>query len=157
MKIEKVMTRDAHVCSPADTMNHAAQMMWEGDCGFLPVVDGGRVVGVVTDRDICMGAYTQGVPLWGAPVASVMSNELWTCRPGDDIRDVEGLMKEKMIRRVPVVDPEGALVGVVTIGDLARCTQSNPVQKAAAGLAITKTLATICRPRAHEDSRAAAE
>jgi CBS domain-containing protein len=155
MKIEKVMTRNPHVCSPADTMNHAAQMMWEGDCGFLPVVDGGRVVGVVTDRDICMGAYTQGVPLWGVPISSVMSKEPWTCLPGDDIRDVEALMKEKKIRRVPVVARSGDLVGVVTLGDLARCQQSNPVQKAAAGLVITKTLAAICEPRAPEEARAA--
>jgi len=148
MNIEKVMTREVCACSPSDTLNRAAQLMWEGDHGVLPVVDEERrVLGVVTDRDICMGTYTQGVPLWGAPVSSVMSKEIFTCSPEDDVRNVESLMQEKRIRRVPVVNGARQLVGMITLGDLARWSQSSALQKAMGGLAITRTLATICEPR----------
>jgi len=64
MKVEQIMTRIVHTCSENDTLNRAAQLMWENDCGCVPVIHGGNgsgaVVGVVTDRDVCMGAYTQG-------------------------------------------------------------------------------------------------
>jgi CBS-domain-containing membrane protein len=158
MNVAKVMTRDASACSPRDTLNRAAQLMWERDCGFLPVIDEERhVVGVVTDRDICMGSYTQGKALWDLPVSSVMSKLVHTCDPGDDATDVERTMRDKKIRRVPVVDGAGELVGVVTLGDLARCSQSGPLSKATSGLAIAKTLASICEPRAPQESTVAAE
>jgi CBS domain-containing protein len=156
MNIEKVMTREVCACSPSDTLNRAAQIMWEADCGALPVVDEQRrVVGVVTDRDICMASYTQGVPLWAASVSTAMSKELFTCSPEDAIGDVERLMKEKQIRRVPVVDRSGELLGIATLGDLARRSQSSGLQKAVGGLAITKTLAAICEPRPPKQAAAA--
>jgi CBS domain-containing protein len=156
MNIDKVMTRDVCACAPSDTLNRAAQIMWEADCGVLPVVDEQRrVVGVVTDRDICMASYTQGVPLWGASVSTAMSKELFTCSPEDAVGDVERLMKEKQIRRVPVVGGSGELLGIATLGDLARCSQSSRLQKAVGGLAITKTLAAICEPRAPQQAAAA--
>jgi CBS domain-containing protein len=158
MNLAKVMTSDVCACSPQDTLNRAAQLMWEHDCGFLPVVDDGRrVVSVVTDRDVCMGVYTQGKPLWDLPVSSVMSPALYTCKPGDDATDVERLMRDKKIRRIPVIDDSGELVGVVTLGDLARRSQTGRLQKATSGLAIAKTLAAICEPRAPQESAAAAE
>jgi CBS domain-containing protein len=148
MNIENVMTRDVRACSSNDTLNRAAQIMWENDCGFLPVLDDqGRVVSVVTDRDICMGAHLQGVPLWAAAVSSVMSKKLCTCGPGDDVGDIESKMREDQIRRLPVVDDGGKLLGVVTVGDLARSSQSSAFQKATGGLSIAKTLAAICEPR----------
>jgi len=156
MNIEKIMTREVRACSPNDTLNRAAQLMWEGDCGALPVVDEQRrVVSIVTDRDICMGSYLQGVPLSGAPVSSVMSKEIFTCSPDDDVGDVERLMRERRIRRIPVVNGARELVGMITLGDLARCSQSSALQKAMGGLAITRTLATICEPRAPHEAAAA--
>ncbi len=73
MKIEKAMTKEVLSCSPSDSLNRAAQLMWEGDCGALVVVDKehDRVVGMVTDRDICMGTYIQGIPLSEGSVSSV--------------------------------------------------------------------------------------
>lgn len=157
MNIEKAMTRHIVVCSPTDTLNRAAQLMWERDCGILPVVDDRRrLVGIVTDRDLCMGAYTQGVPLWAAPVSTVMSRQLHTCGPADDIRDVERLIREKQIRRVPVVSGDGELLGIVTLGDLARCSQSSAFQKAITGLGIAKTLASVSEPRAPQPPASAA-
>lgn len=156
MRIEDLMTREVATCSPNDTLNRAAQLMWERDCGALPVVDDQyRVLSMVTDRDICMGTYTQGVPLWGACVSSVMSRQLFTCSPDDDVSDVERLMREKQIRRVPVVGGSGELLGVATLADLARGSQSNAFQKAVGGLPIAKTLASICEPRTLQRAAAA--
>jgi len=112
---------------------------------------------VVTDRDICMGTYTRGVPLSGATVSSVMSKQLFTCLPDDDVGDVERLMREQQIRRVPVVNSSGELLGIVTLGDLARFSQSSAFQKAKGGLAVAKTLASICEPPAPHHRPAAAE
>lgn len=149
MDIEKVMTREVHSCSPTDTLNRAAQIMWEKDCGALPVVDDQcRVVGMVTDRDICMGSYTQGLSLAAISVASVMSKNIYSCLPEDSVGEVERLMREKRIRRVPVVDSDGDLRGIVTLGDLARCAQQSAFQKTIGGHVLAKTLAAICEPRA---------
>lgn len=148
MNVEHVMTRDVRTCLSSDTLSRAAQIMWENDCGFLPVVDDQRrVVSVVTDRDITMGAYLQGVPLGAASVSSVMSKTLRTCSPADDVADAERKMREDHVRRLPVVDDGGRLLGVVTIGDLARCSQSSAFQKAIGGVGVAKTLAAICEPR----------
>ena len=159
MNIEKMMNRNVRSCSESDTLNRAAQLMWEGDCGFLPVVDQQQhVVGVVTDRDICMGAYTKGVPLWGASVSSVMTTkDVQTCHANDELADVERLMGEKQVRRVPVVDGSGSLLGIVTLGDFARCSQASAFQKATGGFAIAKTLAGICEPRPPQEGTVAAE
>jgi len=146
MNVDSVMTRGVCSCSPDDTLNRAAELMWDKDCGFLPVVnEQRRLVGVVTDRDLCMGAYIQGVPLWAAPVSSVMSDSPWACAPQDDITVVERLMREKQIRRIPVINGDEELVGVVTLADFARSSISRPARRTDDGVAVT--LASICQPR----------
>jgi CBS-domain-containing membrane protein len=102
---------------------------------------------MVTDRDICMGSYIQGLPLGAVSVSSVMSKELYSCLPEDPVADVERLMRERQIRRIPVVDSDGDLRGIVTLGDLARSAQQSAFQKTIGGLAITQALAAICEPR----------
>jgi len=146
MNVESVMTRAVCSCYRDDTLNRAAELMWDKDCGFLPVLDEQRrLVGVVTDRDLCMGAYIQGVPLWAAPVSSVMSGGPWACSPEDDITEVERLMREKQIRRVPVINGKEELVGVVSLGDFARSSISRPARGRDDGVAVP--LASICQPR----------
>jgi CBS domain-containing protein len=153
MRAEKLMSREVYSCSPDDTMHRAAQLMWEKDCGFLPVVDmRGTVVSVVTDRDLCMGAYMQDVRLRDSRVSTVMSRQCFTCRVDDDVHDVEKLLRDRQIRRVPVVDGTGHLVGVLTLGDLARSSQSGRFHKATGSHAVAKTLASVCEPRAPEDA-----
>ncbi|HEY6561870.1 MAG TPA: CBS domain-containing protein [Polyangiaceae bacterium] len=150
MKIGKVMSRRVRTCLVSDDANTATQTMWENDCGFLPVVDSeGRLCGVVTDRDLLMGAYTQGRALRDMTVGSVMSRNVHTCASDDDVWHVERLMRSAQIRRVPVVGPEGSLVGIVSLGDLARSSQSSAAKKALEGLALAKTLSAICQPRPH--------
>jgi CBS domain-containing protein len=125
--------------------------MWDHDCGCLPVADGDgvtRVVGVITDRDICMCALFQSKPLQELRVSDAMAKQVQTCRPSDSLADAEKTMREARIRRLPVVDEEGALVGMISLADLA---QEAARERAATSQEITETevsdtLAAICQP-----------
>jgi CBS domain-containing protein len=123
MQVQQLMTKQVKYCSPSDTLERAAQLMWDGDCGALPVCSGNganRVVGMITDRDICMSALFQGKPLRELQVSGAMAKQLLTCHPGDAISDVEKTMREARIRRLPVVDEQGGLLGIIGLADLAR-------------------------------------
>jgi len=120
MHIEELMSTDVVVCRSQDALNHAAQLMWEKDCGFIPVVDdAGSTVAVLTDRDICMAAYTQGKPLSEIPVEWAMSKTLVSCRPDETVGTAEALMRARQIRRLPVIAKDGKLVGVLSLNDIA--------------------------------------
>lgn len=148
MQIKDVMVRDVKTCVSADCLSRAAQLMWENDCGVVPVIDADeRVVGMITDRDACMAAYTKGRPLSEIRVDEVMSRDVKTCRSEDTVADVEAKMRMQRVRRVPVTDPLGHLTGIVSLNDLARAA-ADP-GNAANGLAraeVAETLASICRP-----------
>lgn len=119
------MTTEVAACRPFDSVDRSAKVMWERDCGAVPVLDQeGRAIAMLTDRDICMAALTQGRPLGEIHVSSAMSRRLWSCRPQDDVKEAEKVMRAHQVRRLPVVDPEGKLVGVLSIGDLARAAVS---------------------------------
>lgn len=123
MQVEKLMTRHVRSCSPGDTLERAAQLMWDGDCGCLPVCvsDGvNRVVGVITDRDICMSALFQGKSLHELQVSDAMAKQLLSCKASDAIADVRKTMREARIRRLPVLDDQGVLIGIIGLADLAR-------------------------------------
>ncbi len=121
MKVADLMTKNVRSCAPTCTLNDAAREMWENDCGVVPVVDAGRtVVGMITDRDICMAAYTRGRPLGEIPVDQVMARKLLTCRPDTALTQAEETMRTAQIRRMPVTDERGALVGLISLNDIAR-------------------------------------
>jgi CBS domain-containing protein len=161
MNVSDLMTTNAKSCSTMDNLQRAAQIMWENDCGVVPVVDcDGRVVGMVTDRDICMAAYTQGQPLWNIPVSSAMADQVHMVREGDSLDVVETLMRNVRVRRAPVVDADGRLKGIVSMNDLARHARRSSDRKAdgLSGDSIVQTLAAICVPHAtasRKDSGAA--
>ena len=112
MKVKDAMSRSLAACNADDTLNRAAQLMWEYDCGAIPVLDnGGAVGGIITDRDVCMGAYTQGLPLSQIPVRRAMQTVVYTCKPEDSIESALGLMRRNKVRRLPVTE-DGRPVGV---------------------------------------------
>lgn len=153
MEVEKLMTRGVRTCGPNDTMNRAAQIMWENDCGVVPVVDGeGKVVSMITDRDICMAAYLQGKALAEMPVSLAASRRLVCVREHDAVEVAEALMQEHQIRRVPVVDAQDRLVGVLSMGDLARSFQVTD-GGSVTHREVAKTLAAVCQPH-HEPTTA---
>ena len=120
MKVEQIMNRDVKTCRPQDSLNKAAQIMWEEPCGAVPVVnDQRRPIGLLTDRDICMAAYTQGRPLKEMRVEIAMSHKVVSCTTEDELGSAAQLMRQKRTRRLPVIDRDGALVGLLSLDDLA--------------------------------------
>ena len=120
MKVKELMTTDVKRCSLETNLAAAAKIMWEGDCGAVPVTDEyDHVVGVITDRDICIAAATRPRTEGEIPVKDVISQPLYACAPGDDVRAALETMKARKIRRLPVVEQGGRLVGIVSIHDIA--------------------------------------
>src|SRR4030095_1717244 len=99
MKVREVMTTDAKVCALTDNLSAAAGLMWDNDCGILPVVaEGEKVVGLITDRDICMAANLQNRNLWNIAVEDIISGDVYACKPDDDIRSALKTMQEHRVR-----------------------------------------------------------
>jgi CBS domain-containing protein len=147
MRIKEIMTQPVVSCTTDNNLNAAAQLMWDHDCGVLPVVgDDGRLAGIITDRDICMAAYTQGRPLIEIPVTRVMTPQVVACFAGDSIDAAERLMRAERVRRIPVVDDAGHPVGIVALNDLARLAWR--ARKSAVDHDLVQTMAAICQPRA---------
>ncbi|HEU0031963.1 MAG TPA: CBS domain-containing protein [Kofleriaceae bacterium] len=144
MQLSELIQRDVITCTNRDSLARAAQLMWEHDIGCLPITgDDGRVVGVLTDRDIAMAGYIQGAPLRSIAISSVMCREPVTCQETDDLRQLQRIMMDRQIRRVPVVDAQGLPVGIVTVNDIARAAAAG---RLAAG-ELASTICAINRPR----------
>ena len=141
MKISKVMSRSVATCSPEHTLHAVAQAMVDNDCGCLPVVDSdGRPIGILTDRDICIAACATKNPLRAVSVVPVMNQDVHTCSVDDDLRTAVRLMREHKIRRLPVVEEDGKLAGIVSLGDLARAAPNGAREE------VARALAEICTP-----------
>ncbi|HEX9104174.1 MAG TPA: CBS domain-containing protein [Polyangia bacterium] len=152
MKVESIMTRDVAACTAGQTLNCAAQIMWDRDCGCVPVVDGNNlVVGMLTDRDICMAAYTTNAPLTALRVGDIMCKQVIACGPFDSIEQAEALMQRHKIRRLPVVGFENQLMGILSLNDLARAARVQPHtrERGINSDAIEVTLAAVSEPRSH--------
>ncbi|MEW6268051.1 MAG: CBS domain-containing protein [Thermodesulfobacteriota bacterium] len=157
MNVSQLMTRDTAACSPGDHLHDAARIMWERDCGVVPVVDEReRVVGIVTDRDLCMAAYTQGRPLRDIEIASVMSRAVHTCRADDALATALAAMRDGKVRRLPVLDADDRLVGILSLNDVAQAAarERAPANPELAARAILDTLAAVCEPRAPREGAA---
>lgn len=151
MRVDTLMSREVVSCGPQHSLEHAARLMWEHDCGAIPVCDSNgsaSLVGMITDRDICMCALFEGRPLHDLRVEQAMARNLQTCRPDDSLVDAERKMRDAMIRRLPVVAEDGALVGILSMADLAReaAWHKNAPRHEVSSSEICSTLAAICRP-----------
>ena len=120
MKIKELMTSGVQSCGLDTNLAATAKIMWEEDCGAVPVTDQeGVVVGVITDRDICIASATRSRLDADITVRDVISDTLYTCAPSDDARAALETMRQRKVRRLPVVDAGGHLAGIVSIHDLA--------------------------------------
>lgn len=148
MKTEALMCKSVAVCSPSDSLATAAGLMWDRDTGFLPVVDSElRVVGTITDRDIAMGALVNGARLRDIPVSQVMAKQLASVRADQEIDELEAMMKRAQVRRMPVVDGSGRLVGVISLNDLALASVNSRYRDGVDLEGVVDTLAAICTHR----------
>jgi CBS domain-containing protein len=125
MKAREIMSADPACCTPDDTIERAARLMEQHDCGCIPVVqarDEAVVVGVVTDRDIAVRAIGHGRNTETA-VRDVMTAAPVCCRADTELRDVEDVMSDRQLRRVLVVDDDGSCIGIIAQADLARAAE----------------------------------
>lgn len=146
MIVNDCMSRAPQRVRVTDRLDAAARVMWDHDCGFVPVLDGAdRLVGVVTDRDLCMAAFTQGRPLHELPMAAAMARQVRTVRADDSLATAMAAMQEVAVRRLPVVDAEGRLVGVLSSNDLVRHAHAGHREVAAEH--VLRTLAVVGKSR----------
>jgi CBS domain-containing protein len=121
MQAQELMTRAPACCTPEDSAQKAAELMSQHDCGAIPVVDGEQsrhLCGMITDRDIAVRGVARGR---GADtrVADLMTNDVESCSADADLREVERVMTSRQVRRVPIIDADGELIGIVSQADLA--------------------------------------
>ncbi|QQS32275.1 MAG: CBS domain-containing protein [Acidobacteriota bacterium] len=117
-RCREIMTSDVVTASPEMSLREVAVMMRDSDVGALPIVESGRIVGIVTDRDIVMRAVADGKS-GDTPVGDVISRELFTVGPDDFVFEAARLMGDKQVRRIPVVEADGSLAGIIAMADVA--------------------------------------
>jgi CBS domain-containing protein len=123
MKARELMTPQPCCCSPGDSIAEVASVMRDNDCGSVPVIEAGKVVGIITDRDIAVRGLARGLD-GDAKVRDVMTASPQCCGEEDDVHSIERVMSERQVRRVPIVNADGGCVGIVSQADLARATQA---------------------------------
>ena len=151
MKVSSLFHRTVTTCTWRDTLEHAAELLWRYDIGCLPVLDdSGKVAGMITDRDICIAAFLQGAPLRSITVSSVMAKEVASCDADDNIFAVLRTMIARQLHRLPVIDADRQLVGIVSLNDIARAANAGmlPATEVASVLAVISMQHTSAPPRA---------
>jgi len=141
-----VMTPDAKSVGISQSLAEAAKEMWENDCGALPVVtDGKKVVGMLTDRDICMAGAMRDRTLAQIPVEEIMNQQVYAAEAEEDIKHALEIMREHKIRRLPVLDLEGELTGIVSMNDIVLRAKPTNGKKAVIEYGdVVKTYQAIC-------------
>jgi len=149
MKVKEIMTKQPQVASPRTTLAEAAHLLWIGDCGILPIVEKGKLMGVVTDRDMFVALATRNTPASQLTIGDVATGTVWACAPDDDIHVALDIMKTRRVRRLPVVD-RGTLVGIVSMNDIVLAAGPDSAVRDGE---VVDTFKAIC---AHAPQRAAA-
>ena len=153
-----LMTPNVLTCLPSESLDQAARIFWERNCGAAPVVDAeGKLVGMLTDRDVCIAAYTQGRRLADISVDSVMSKTTYAASADDSIERVLEIMADAQVRRVPIVDAERRVAGMIALADLARWIRQLPSAHPSVGHALLGALSAISTAPGLIQHRAAAE
>ncbi len=133
MKVSDVMTREVQTISPDQTAKEAANFMLSTDAGSIPVTDGERLVGMITDRDIAVRGVAKGFAP-DTPVSELMTRDCITAREDDDVSTIASKMSEAQVRRLPVIDGDEKLCGIVSLGDLSRDGDDQSASQALAGI-----------------------
>jgi len=137
MNVSQCMSTDVRVCAPEDTVRQAAQTMAEIDAGILPVGENDRLIGMVTDRDLAVRAIAEGMAP-DTPVREVMTREVRYCYEDDDLDEVTGQMSDLQVRRLPVLNNDKRLVGVISLGDISHADDDGGARTAAALSQVTE-------------------
>jgi CBS domain-containing protein len=133
MKVSEVMTRDVQTVRPDQSAREAASFMLRADAGAIPVTEGDRLLGMITDRDIAVRGVAEGHGP-DTPVRDLMTNDIVAARPDDDTDDVAVRMSEAQVRRLPVIDDQQKLCGIVSLADLTQQGDDSAAQQALEGV-----------------------
>lgn len=146
MNVTDLMVKDVRSCGPDTNLESAAMMMWDSDCGSLPIVDdGGNPIGIITDRDIAMASALNHKAPWDITASQVMTDRpLFSCKTTDNIQSALKLMQEHQVRRLPVTDNSGHLQGILSIDDIVACTEKATATELSFEDTIT-TLKAVCK------------
>lgn len=159
MKVKEIMTPGAQAIWLTESLADAAKMMWDNDCGILPIIkDGRKVIGVITDRDICMASAMRDAHPSAISVEEVMTGRVFSVKPEDNVDEALQTMQEHRVRRLPVINPEGELEGVVSMNDvLLHAKAADEVEDGCIDYAdVVKTYQAIGRHRVPARTSAAA-
>ena len=147
MLVEQIMNQPPITCQAGDMADVAVDLMGENDCGVIPVVDeGGTLVGIVTDRDICMTACAERSPVHTIRVRAAMTKSVSTCRPTDSLDTAIDQMRKARVHRLPVVDAQNRVVGILSTNDVFRQVSTHRSQVSVSDQRLVETLAAICEP-----------
>lgn len=149
MKVKEVMTPDAKAIWITESLAEAAKAMWENDCGILPIIKDRKVVGMITDRDICMATAMRDMNPSHICVEEVMTGNVYSATSDDDVTKVLETMREHRIRRLPVLNKEGELEGIISMNDIVlKAKVSNGKKPPIEYTDVVKTYQAICeRPK----------
>ena len=147
MKVKELMTPDAKAIWLTESLADAARLMWENDCGVLPIIkDGRKVIGLITDRDVCMAAAMRDTHPSAISVEEVMTGQVYAVNPEDNIDQALQVMQQHRIRRLPVINPEGELEGVLSMNDIVlHAAQDAEVEDTIEYGDVVKTYQAICQ------------
>ena len=150
MRIEQLMTKSPKTCRPDSSLSDAARLMWENDFGCLPGTEGesGGVVSMITDRDICMAAYFAERAPDELRVSEAMTKDIYACNPEDDLAEATAIMRETAVRRLPVLDASGRVIGLLSLADVAReaVRQRSLMNRGITVGEVGVTLGAVCQP-----------
>ena len=149
MKVQDLMTRDVVTVGAADSLAYAVRLMQQRDCGCIAVIDeAAKIAGILTDRDVCLAALRADRPLSHVEVKDSMRTEVFTCSPDDSIAEAERRMGQHQVSRLPVVDAQGRLRGLLTLDDIAReaLREEDLIVPPVSQEAVGRTLGQIGRP-----------
>ncbi len=152
MKVRDIMTAHPVSCGTDTNLASAAELLWKKDCGALPVVDDGRLAGVITDRDICIALGTRGRAATEIRVGDVAARSLQTCAPDDEVSSAMAAMRRAKVRRLPVVGVGDKLVGIVALNDLVLAAARNQFE-----VDYDEVMDTLKAVSEHRDHKAAPE
>jgi CBS domain-containing protein len=160
MNVKDVMTASVVSVRSNDSLSAAAQLMWDCDCGSIPVKDetSEQVVGMITDRDICMATWSKALAPGAIRVSEAMSPEIYFSSPDESVSSAEHLMRSRQVRRIPVLDGEHRLVGILSLADIATESKRKGARSGTGEFApseVAVTLADICEPRLGQQANAA--
>lgn len=146
MKVREVMSRDPACCLPSEKAQSVAKIMRDRDVGSLPVItdhQSRKLIGMITDRDLCCSVIADGLDPKNTPIEKFISSNPVTCRDGENVEKCERAMQEHQLRRIPVVDAEGACIGIVSQADVALKDKPERVSKTVSEISKPESAAPI--------------